>query len=233
MSVKLVGTSSQYLAAGQVPVAVLPFSIGAWFKTSVSSWIGIVSVAKAAAAYYHALATQNWRGRARTYGGTLCEAYTTTTFASNTWVYVLGFWVFIGERTVLIDNGGESSNISSQSVADLDECKIGVTADSTPAGFFTGLIAEVGIWDRKLSNYEGQLLANGIRPNEAALSGLIAYYPLVDDYLDYIGSYDMTAYNSPVFDVHPTMRHKAQISNRSGLKIQGLLTSNPLRRTIL
>ncbi|KKK59939.1 hypothetical protein LCGC14_3029330, partial [marine sediment metagenome] len=81
---------------------------------------------------------------------------------------------------------------------------IGRSGISTPQSYMDESIAEVAIWNVALSNAEVALLAKGFSPLLIKPESLVSYWPLVrDDDNDWIGGFDLTAFNTPTVSDHP------------------------------
>ena len=65
-----------------------------------------------------------------------------------------------------------------------------------------GDLAHIAIWNVALTDAEIASLYNGgigLDPRYVRSANLVAYWPLIRNDLDYIGGYNLTAYNSPTF----------------------------------
>jgi hypothetical protein len=108
-------------------------------------------------------------------------------------------------RTAFIDGvaGSEgTTNIGTQNAATY--INLGArTANNALAGFFTGDIAEVGIWNAALTAEEVASLADGMTCDKVRPQSLVFYAPLIRDLIDAKGGLTITNNNSATVANHP------------------------------
>jgi len=174
--------NDEYLeyTAGAV-VADVPFSMSAWVKRSaLNDWNVVMSIADKDATHYHALICQQGEVEVLTYDGTTRDAETNVDTA-NEWNHVCGVWANATSRSVYIHGGNKTTNVTNATIVNIDNLKIGVSADSTPFGYFDGNIAEAAIWGVALTDEDVAILAKGYSPLFVKPSGLVGYWPLIRD----------------------------------------------------
>jgi len=105
-----------------------------------------------------------------------------TTLSAGRWYHGAG--VFESDdtnRSVFLD-GTETTNSATQTPSNVDNLMIGSQAyNSQPRQQFDGKIAEVGIWNVKLTPAEIAALAAGYSPLFVRPQNLVIYVPLIND----------------------------------------------------
>jgi hypothetical protein len=80
---------------------------------------------------------------------------------------------------------------------------VGTRPAPTLGGFFTGDIAEVGIWNVALTAAEIAPLAKGMTCDKIRPQNLVFYAPLVRDLIDQKGGLTITNNNGATVATHP------------------------------
>ena len=145
-----------------------------------------------------------------TAGGT---AITSTSVSINTWHHFAGIVASATDRRVFLDGGGKGTQASAVTPLALDRTTIGVLGRQSLTQYFSGMIAEMAVWDLtnwpgatgadKADNFEKILpsLVVGFSPIHFPL-GLVAYWPLIRGLNDKVGGYNLTA-DGPTVSDHP------------------------------
>ena len=210
-------SSSEKLLAEFSPPAY-PFVLACFFNvTNTTAMHTLMSVADKDATHYYSLAANgDLTGdpvTARSYDGTIHDAKTSTSYSADTWHHACAIMASDIDRRAFIDGGSEGSGTWPDTCPNLDNIKIGVTADSSPFGYTDGTIAEAALYDLsawpgatdsdKGDNFEKILLslAAGFAPSHFPL-GLVAYWPLVRGLNDKVGGHNLTA-TGTVVAAHP------------------------------
>lgn len=135
---------------------------------------------------------------------TKTNSYTATSFASvalNTWTHVLARFTNDLSRNAFV-NGASGSN-STQAVGGQDPFTVIQVGSSNYSVFFNGKIANVGIWERFVTNDEITSLSRGIACNKINNNNLVFYAPLIRDLNDLKGG-QLTNMNGATQDAdHP------------------------------
>jgi hypothetical protein len=118
--------------------------------------------------------------------GTATAAVDTTTgFSANTWTHACGVFASSTSRTVYINGGSSATNTTNSSGTGENRLFQGVTrAASAFSNYFSGSLAEVGVWNAALTADEVLALARGISPSLIRPQSLNIYAPLVRDLID-------------------------------------------------
>ncbi|NIP55018.1 MAG: hypothetical protein GWN00_14850, partial [Aliifodinibius sp.] len=135
-------------------------------------------------------------------GGTNID--TTTTYSTNTWTFAAVVQRTSTDRDVYINTSSPVNDTTDITPAGADRISIGREGDSTPGDSWSGNIAHAAVWSTDLSDDEIRSLAQGFSPLFVDPVNLVAYYPLLRTDKDWVGGYDLTAYNTPSWGTtHP------------------------------
>jgi hypothetical protein len=143
-------------------------------------------------------------------GGVSSTAETSSSYSANIWHHICARFTSTTSRDAFLDGGSKGSNTDSSTPSGIDALSIGMRDLSTPDNFLSGKIAHAAIWNVALTDAEVAVLARGADPRSIRRNNLVAYWPLTTDDDDIIGSYDMTAYNSPTWSTtdYPLVKFK-------------------------
>ena len=193
----------------------LPLSLSAWFQCDVEPGnMHIVSIGEADDTGYLSLRIidSTDRLRAQVFDGTTARlSEHTTNLAADTWYHGLAVFASTTSRIVYLDGEAAVESIDSINLDSHDETTIGVSADSTPVGYWSGHIAEVAIWDTTaLTAADALILAKGYSPLFVKPQNLKAYWPLVRGLNDRVDGYNMTA-TGTVASAHPRIIYPSKI----------------------
>lgn len=215
----------QWLGVTGTPVSGEPFAFAASFYATSDQYRTILSIGDSAGTYYFALRLQAADPAgvvaAMVYDGSTKDATSTANYALNTLNYGCAIYAATNDRRAFLNGGNKGTNAEARNAVTMNRTTIGVSADSTPLGYFSGYIAEAGVWD--LTNWPGATasdkadefervavpaLAAGYSPLFFML-GLNAYWSEIRSDQDRVGGYDMTAYNAPTIAAHPPVIYPA------------------------
>lgn len=134
------------------------------------------------------------------------DTVTTTGGSSGVWTHACAVGFTATNRSAFKDGQDEGTGTTNRTPLNLDRLSIGLLARvTTPLFPMVGRIAEVAVWDVALSDTEVLELAGGVPPTAVQSADLVAYWPLVSDAEDAIGSNDLTV-NGAVLDAdHPPL----------------------------
>jgi hypothetical protein len=114
-------------------------------------------------------------------------ASTANFYTASTWHHGCGRTSGAASRYSALDgtmSGEETSNLTP---ANLDDTNIGVRNELTDTLFTDGRIAELGVWNRALSDGEILSLSKGFSP-KCFPSGLVSYIPMINSAQDHKGN---------------------------------------------
>jgi hypothetical protein len=124
--------------------------------------------------------------------------------ASGTLFHGCVVFASASSRTAYLDGTAaatNTSNVGTQNTA--DAVSIGAGWATTLGGYYTGDIAEVGVWDVALSAAEVASLAKGFTCDRIRPGNLVFYAPLIRDLIDKIGGLTITNNNTATVANHP------------------------------
>ena len=211
--------SSEYLEIDSAPVTAAPLTIAAWGNVDETWQSGVI------ASLVDASSGDNWFLVRTKYqsgpGEYTCNVYarssdglpevdSTTTFAIGGWHHLCGVFASASSRSAYLDGGAKATITDTITPSGIDRTSIGRIGDSTPAGYFEGKIAEVGIWNAALTDAEVAILAKGYSPLLVRPQSLVFYAPLIrDEDRDIVGGLALTPVNTPSIAAHPRVIYPA------------------------
>lgn len=240
--------SADYLYTLTEPVTEPPLTISCWCKASGATFDNgtIVTIETPDVAGYNVLGAIQNSGdvandpvRALTYNGTdYGVAVTSTSVTNSTWHHYCCTFTSTASRAAFLDGAGKGVNTDTR-VATPSELMIhGQRRNSRLAEFndYTPpvYIAEVAIWNAGLSDADVALLAAGTNPLNVDDGNLVAYWPLLTDSADDIGSNDLTEIDfgggSLTFNAgeHPSIDEAAEYTDITGTIAGGSSLSGDL-----
>lgn len=197
------------------PITTYPFTLSAWVysdsllvnqaviwigdKDAATHWCNINLRGAAAGDFVRAM-TQG-------YGLGWTAVDTLVPYTINAWNHVCGVWDNNASRHIYLNGANkQSSVVAVGAMANHDACSIGYSIDTTPAGPFSGRIAEATIWNASLDDDEVAALATGIWSFRMRPGNIVAYWPLWGLHSPEIdcslGARQMTLVNGPVLANH-------------------------------
>lgn len=191
------GTSARIHISSAV-VSATPYTMACWFRTTSMAHLGtLISVNNTAPANYAGL----WfRGDVAgdpvdiliEEGKGQNTARSTTGCTSGQWHHACGVFSSSTSRTVYLD-GGSSATDNASTTPSLNRTEIGAWRTSL---WFSGDIAEVGIWDIDLTAAEVASLAKGVSPALIRPQNHVAYLPLIRDTHEIVNATGFTDVNT-------------------------------------
>ena len=211
--------SSEYLEIDSAPVTAAPLTIAAWGNVDETWQSGVIAslVDASSGNDWFLVRTKYQSGPgeytcnvyARSSDG-LPEVDSTTTFAIGGWHHLCGVFASASSRSAYLDGGAKATITDTITPSGIDKTSIGRIGDSTPAGYFEGKIAEVGIWNAALTDAEVAILAKGYSPLLVRPQSLVFYAPLIrDEDRDIVGGLALTPVNTPSIAAHPRVIYPA------------------------
>lgn len=177
------GTSARIHISSAV-VSATPYTMACWFRTTNMTQIGcLLSLSSPTAGY----STIFFRGDVAgdpidilAEGPGQAVSRSTTGCTSGKWHHACGVFTSATSRTVYLDGGSSATN-TSPITHTLNQTEIGAWRSSL---WFSGDIAEVGIWNIDLTAAEVASLAKGVSPALVRPQSLVTYLPLIRDVVD-------------------------------------------------
>lgn len=206
--------STDWLDVGVAAVTVAPLTLVCWFRADIlDQQATIVSLGDTAGntEYFILNVTLGEAVNAFAKGGVPDDGATTsTTFSTNVWHHAAGVFASTTSRSAYLNGGGKTTNVTSVSPSSIDTTAVGRTGKQTPADYFDGSIAEVGIWNTNLSDAQVTSLAGGTSPLFIAKANLKGYWPIFggrSPERDYSGNgNDLTVNGTPAQIDHPAVK---------------------------
>jgi hypothetical protein len=127
---------------------------------------------------------------------------TTAGYASNSWSHACAVFESNTSRTVFLNGANSALGSVPISPQGINEFNIG-SFKVTAGNWFSGLIAEVGIWNAALTAAEIASLAKGMTCDKVRPQSLVFYAPLVRDLIDQKGGFAITNNNGATVANHP------------------------------
>ncbi|MFH1924363.1 MAG: LamG-like jellyroll fold domain-containing protein [Planctomycetota bacterium] len=200
------------------PVTSPPFTLSCWFYTDTDAvgqalmWIGDKDASDQILGSLQVDAVSGGYRKviARTVAsGGLAGAAKAWNYSVNTWHHVCGVFSAENDRLVALDYSQQGSDNTSLGVAGIDRVSIGRLGDATPDKYLSGAVAEAAIWNVALADDDVRALHQRFSPLMIRPENLAAYWPLGglwgQNDNDRLGTYPMTAYNSPSWTDHPPL----------------------------
>ena len=195
---------------GTPPLADVPLTIAAWAKSDSASLAqNIISLGDTAdgSGWVRLAFMGNVGGdplRAHVASAASAVADSTAGYSVDTWHHCCGTFSAGLSANVYLDGGNNASAGWSSYSFGWNDISIGRLTMSSTLQYFSGSVAEVGIWSAVLDAGEIASLAKGCSPLLIRPSALVFYVPLVRDAdQDIVGGLSLTANNAPTISAHP------------------------------
>lgn len=215
--------STQYLEHGAAVLTAVPFTFSCWFNSDSATdnqclmFLGLNSSTNR---YFAMHASGNAAGDpVRIFaqnGGTSSVVSTTTGYTVGTTHHACAVFESSTSRHVYIDGGSKASDTTDVTPTTPNVTTIGRRSLSTPASYFSGMIAEVAIWNIALTDVEVALLAKKISPLMVRPDSLVMYVPIMGKYspeIDLVGGRDFTVTGATTSQ-HPRIMYPYNRRNR-------------------
>lgn len=204
--------SSDRLTVASTPITSTPLTMSGWFYTDEfvnGLYYAIMSLANngATTSYHSLVARVSSGGQGELWaltraGGTNQDVV--LGFAANQWQHAGGVWASDTSREVFLDGVGSGTPDTTERIpSGINAVDVGRVGDSSPTHYFSGYIAECGLWNVALTDVEMAILALGCSPLFIRPQSLVAYWPLTREINDKVGGYTLTATGTTVEPVQP------------------------------
>jgi hypothetical protein len=197
--------TNQYLSTASSPVLNVPMTLAFWARTSASLNNAAVAVGESGSGT-HRQQVQFHTGliAAATVGSAGASfANSSVNATSNQWVHAAGVFSAADSRLIYFDGANTGSNTVSNTTNNANAIYIGARNANGVGLYFTGDIAEVGIWNAALTAAEVASLAKGMTCDKIRPQSLVFYAPLVRDLIDAKGGLTITNNNTATVATHP------------------------------
>jgi hypothetical protein len=202
MAYEFTGASSRHLSTAATTLAPPPVTIAAWFFQSSLATGVIASVSPANANYLGLAILATGQVRAvDTRGG---DTDTTATVSAGAWNHGCAVHASDSSRTAYANAAGTTNSSTVSGAISSPSVFVGARRFNGVIGtYYTGLIAEVGIWNVALTAAEIASLADGMTCDKVRPQSLVFYAPLVRDLIDVKGGLTITNNNTATVANHP------------------------------
>ena len=213
MAYAFTSASQQWISTASSPVADVPLTMCCWANSPAAAFAGLISVG------FEASGTGNYYRLATGSDGTITAlsadgftvpadaAISTASYTNGIWFHAAAVFSANDSRTTYLNAGSSATNTNSNDVV-IDantHVRIGrrhFQLDNM-TGFFTGAIAEAGIWNVALTADEIASLAKGVTCNLIRPQSLVFYAPLIRDLQDVRGGLTIANNNGATVANHP------------------------------
>jgi hypothetical protein len=206
MAYNFTAANSRYLLCNSAPVIAAPLTIACWFRTSNNNQ-AIVSIGKNAGIARFQLQTNTGTG-IRTFTANESGAFdsldnNSKNVTTNSWFHSAVSHSAANSRILYVNGENPVTGTTNIIMSSLDRTLIAARINNTVGGYFSGDIAEVGIWNAALTAAEIASLAKGMTCDKVRPQSLVFYAPLVRDLIDAKGGLTITNNNGATVANHP------------------------------
>jgi hypothetical protein len=211
MAYAFTAASSQYLSTASAPASGTPMTIAGWIKASGTSGSDRILASVGVASATHRNQVQITTSGASNILQLFAVGATNNSGVVNgpssfstDWTHLAGVFTSSTSRTPYVSGTAGTVgtvNIGTQNAA--NTATIGARWNTTIGNFFSGAIAEVGVWNVALTAAEIASLAKGMTCDKVRPQSLVFYAPLVRNLQDVKGGLTITNNNSATVANHP------------------------------
>lgn len=206
MARSFASASSQYLQTTSFPNASYPLTIAAWFyATSTSGFQAVAYWGNSGYTECAGLIGLNYPSGgdvyAQIYRSGVNQLPYKGTWSTSTWNHACSVMETSAARVYL--NGVVGSDVSLSSPTFTSNTYLHVASMPSVGRYLNGGVAYLGVWTAALNAAEAAALAAGYHPRMVRPSALVGCWDFGgfagEHDKDFIGGYDLTAYNSPTW----------------------------------
>lgn len=209
MAYDFTAASSQYLSTASAPASGTPMTIACWARPSESN-AGIVSVGVNGGTHRNQLTAAGsdsgtYRIAASSVGSVTANNAdgTNRDYKNQTW-HLAGVFSSSSGRSIYVaglSEGTSTTDVGSQN--SFTSLTIGSRWATTIGAYYSGWIAEIGIWNVALTAAEIASLSKGMTCDKVRPQSLVFYAPLVRNLQDVKGGLTITNNNTATVAAHP------------------------------
>jgi hypothetical protein len=178
--------SSQFLEINSAVRTAMPMTFAGWFNTNDGSASqDIISICDSGAEtnYYRLIINSSGVLSVKRNPDTGDQSIATSSanYSTNTWSHGAAVFSSATSNTVYLNGGNSATNTDNVTPtgANLNRTSIGRLGRLSATGFFSGMIAECGIWSVALTAADVASLAKGVSPLKIRPDALVAYWPIM------------------------------------------------------
>jgi hypothetical protein len=197
--------TNQYLSTASSPVLNVPMSIAGFGKTTAVGGRAVVSVGESGAGTHrHQMQITTQFITATTVGSAgVISAVSSVAAASNQWTHACAVFSNSSSRIIYVNGTNTGNDAVNNITNNANAIYVGARNSNGVGAYFTGDIAEVGIWNAALTAAEIASLAKGMTCDKIRPQNLVFYAPLVRDLIDAKGGLTITNNNTATVANHP------------------------------
>ncbi len=182
--------ASEFLRVETAVITATPYTMHCWFNTDNITtdqwvmWLGdkgeideMTGILTRGATGGDPVSAFSFSNAAQT-----SEALSTSGYSANTWHAATAVFSADNHRKIYLDGVGSAVDTTAVTILLPDRTQISGGGDFTPGAYFSGQLAEAGIWNVALTDKEVAILAQGYSPRylTGRLPNLVLYKSLRD-----------------------------------------------------
>lgn len=173
--------SSQFAEWANADFGAAPLTIAAWVYHDEATTQCAVALANNTATgdYFELQINSAHRVLANTVASGSGASAQTGTGTINTWMHACAVFAAANSRAAYVNGGDKGTNTTSRTPSGMNTWAIGRVPASTPLRYFSGRIAEVGVWNVALTDAEVAALGAGVSPLMIRPASLYLYVPML------------------------------------------------------
>ena len=184
---RLFNGTNDSIEAASAPVTAVPLTIAAWFYPTTNGPSAIASVGVSGGIhrfqlYYDNTATVSAGATAN--DGTSSSSMVSGTAPLNQWSHAAAVFSSTTSRTAYFNGTAAAANTNTSTPTGIDRINIGARYNTTIGAYFSGRIAEVGVWNAALTADEIASLSKGFPCRLVRPSALAFYSRLIRNVMD-------------------------------------------------
>jgi hypothetical protein len=199
--------NSRYLSTSSAPASGDPMTIAAWVRPSGSGTRTIAAVGVSSGIARNQLflnSTNNVNVTSANAANNVSGPSVAGVISANTWGHAAGVFASTSSRTAYADGVAATPNDNGVTVGTAaNTITVGVRWAGVVGNYFSGDIAEVGVWNVALTADEIASLADGFTCDRVRPQSLVFYAPLIRDLADLAGGRAITNNNTATVANHP------------------------------
>ena len=187
-------STSNYIGKSSALLTAVPLTMACWFNVTASPGAGAFTLIDLHASGSNATSNNfklqvtgtspNISVVAQTSGSGAASSGAST----GVWAHGCSVFSAINARAAFLNGANKGTNAASQTPTGINQARIGIVGGSAPGNAVNGRIAEAAIWNVALSDDEVAALGKGFSPRLIRPSALVAYLPIIRDFIDVKGA---------------------------------------------
>ena len=205
MAYDFTAEASQSLTTATSPISAVPVTLAYWIYIPINGFlrspVSIGAIGGNRCGFN--VSTIGRISLAHIGSSTVSINQTASSSPTDTWIHVCGVFSSLSNRELFIDGVSQgTSQLAIASQGTFTSIAIGARYATTLGNFFTGRIADAGVWGVALTAAEVASLAKGFACSRVRPQSLAFYAPLVRDLVDASRGLAITNNNSATVENH-------------------------------